>query len=360
VTECLLVVLAAETAPGITPGTMLAGLSLGRRIELAAARAGLASPAALEPGRRRLILLPSNVVPQPQWLRTLADMPLAPETLWVDPALVAVLETSDPKPVLEAAGRGQSAAECVSALRERFTVVEGAADAKGRFPLGAAGDLRAAEAWLLRGLIKDTEGFMSRHLERLISLALTRRLVSTSVTPNAMTLVSLAVGVVAAPFFLSLVPGWQIAGALLFLLHSILDGCDGEIARLKFLESRGGAALDFWGDNAVHVAVFGCMGIGWSLGAHSAWPLALGVVAVASTVTAALVEAPHVVGTGGTGTARSVRAKTVDALANRDFIYLIIALSAFGRAAWFIVFVAVGTPIFVLLRLWAEWPWGKG
>jgi phosphatidylglycerophosphate synthase len=62
-----------------------------------------------------------------------------------------------------------------------------------------------------------------------------------------MTLVSLAVGLVGAPFFLSETWGYQLTGALLFLAHSILDGCDGELARLKFLESRTGALLDFWG-----------------------------------------------------------------------------------------------------------------
>ena len=201
---------------------------------------------------------------------------------------------------------------------------------------------------------------MSRHVERVISLALTRHLVWTSITPNAMTLVSLAIGLAAAPFFLSSAPGWQLAGALLFLLHSILDGCDGEIARLKFLESPGGAALDFWGDNAIHVAVFGCMGVGWSLSAHSAWPLAVGALAVASTLAAAFVEAPRMVLPSAAAPPRSAGAKTADALANRDFIYLIVALSAFGKAVWFIAVVAIGTPIFVLARFWVDRPQGRG
>jgi Phosphatidylglycerophosphate synthase len=162
-----------------------------------------------------------------------------------------------------------------------------------------------------------------------------------------MTGVSLAVGLAGAPFFLSAVPEWQVAGALLFLLHSILDGCDGEIARLKFLESSGGAALDFWGDNAVHVSVFGCMALGWSIASGSPWPLFLGVVAVASTLVAAFAVEPHKVDAGpAQSVARSAGARMADALANRDFIYLIIALAAFGRSAWFLVLVAVGTPCF--------------
>jgi phosphatidylglycerophosphate synthase len=353
-TETLFVVVDADTGPGITPDTMVAGLPMTRRIALAAVRAGLAPAEEPEPGRRRLVLIPSNVIPQVQWLRALREMPLESETLWVDPALVAVVETEDPEPVLAAVARAASSAELISALSGRFKIVEAPANARGRFAVHTAADLRAAESWLLRGLIKDSEGFMSRHVERRISLAVTRRLVWTALTPNGMTGVSLAVGLAGAPFFLSGVPEWQVAGALLFLLHSILDGCDGEIARLKFLESSGGAALDFWGDNAVHVAVFGCMALGWSIASGSPWPLFLGVVAVAGTLVAAFAVAPHKVAGPTQGAPRSAGARMADALANRDFIYLIIALAAFGKSAWFLVLVAVGTPVFVLLRLWAD------
>ena len=34
---------------------------------------------------------------------------------------------------------------------------------------------------------------------------------------------------------------WQVLGSLLFLLSTIMDGCDGEIARLTFQESEFGA-----------------------------------------------------------------------------------------------------------------------
>jgi len=352
--EAVLVVVEAGAGPNITPDTMVAGLSLGKRIALAAVRAGLSSADEPGSGRRRLVLVPANVIPQVQWLRGLKDMPLESETLWVDPAMVAVVETDDPEPVLLAAAGAASPADLISALSGRFKTIEAAASPKGRFAVRTAADLRTAETWLLRSLIKDSEGFMSRHVERRISLAVTRRLVWTALTPNGMTAVSLAVGLAGAPFFLSHVPEWQVAGALLFLLHSILDGCDGEIARLKFLESSGGAALDFWGDNAVHVAVFSCMALGWSFASGSPWPLFLGVVAVASTLVAAFAVEPHKVTLPTLPAARSAGARMADALANRDFIYLIIALAAFGKSAWFLVLVALGTPAFVLLRLWAD------
>src|SRR4030095_12694169 len=156
-------------------------------------------------------------------LRELKEMPLEPETLWVDPAMVAVIETDDPEPVRAAAAHAASPAELISALSGRFKIVEVPANAKGRFALHKVADLRHAESWLLRGLIKDSEGFMSRPVARRSSLAVTRRLVWTALTPNGMTGVSLAVGLAGAPFFLSAVPEWQGAGGPLLLPPSLLS-----------------------------------------------------------------------------------------------------------------------------------------
>jgi hypothetical protein len=54
------------------------------------------------------------------------------------------------------------------------------------------------------------------------------------------------------------------------------------------------------------------------------------------------------------GAPRSPRARLADALAHRDFIYVVIILAVFGQAAWFLFPVAMGTPLFVLVRLWAD------
>ena len=193
---------------------------------------------------------------------------------------------------------------------------------------------------------------MSRHVERRISLALTRWLVRTPshaqhdhagerghrprwARRSSWPRIRVA----------------QVAGALLFLTHSILDGCDGEIARLKFLESRGGAVLDFWGDNLVHQGIFACMAIGWSLASNAAWPLLLGGLAVAGTLgAAALASRRFINGEALVGADRAL-ARLVDAFSHRDFIYLILVLAVFGRAQWFIALAAAGTPLFLLLFL---------
>ncbi|HSE03388.1 MAG TPA: CDP-alcohol phosphatidyltransferase family protein [Methylomirabilota bacterium] len=371
VRSLLVIVPAPPGAGSPPPETMIAGLPLLRRIVLAGQRAGFdgilvhprtspqlqllgGTPAGVLDAdtpvapRARLVIVPANVLPQARWLRALREMPLEPEALVIDPSLTAVVESTGAGEVLRAAGEAAGADDLIGALSRRQAPATQPEDPAGRFALGGGLGAREALDWLLRSLIKDTEGFMSRHVERRVSLALTRRLVGTRITPNAMTLVSLTIGLLGAPFFLSAEPLHQIVGSLLFLTHSVLDGCDGELARLKFQESPIGARLDFWGDNLVHVAVFGCMAAGWSAAAGSLWPLLLGAAAITGTAASAYLVAHR----DGGGAAAGPTGRLADAVANRDFIYLVLVLACFGKAHWFLIPVALGTPIFMMLVRW--------
>jgi phosphatidylglycerophosphate synthase len=226
-----------------------------------------------------------------------------------------------------------------------------------------AGKIAGTEKQLFRELIKDTEGFMSRHFERKISLALTKRLVRTSITPNQMTVLSILVGLAGA-FFLGVSKGfWQVLGSCFFLIHSILDGCDGEIARLKFAESRRGGLLDFWGDNVVHSAVFLAIAWEWSAGGRILFPLGLAAVAVSATWASATLVYWKTMRSGRGGgplftsvsssPEKSRTAQIMDFLSRRDFIYLVVLLAILGHLDWFLYAGAVGTPVFagVLLGL---------
>jgi 1L-myo-inositol 1-phosphate cytidylyltransferase / CDP-L-myo-inositol myo-inositolphosphotransferase len=385
----LLVIVPSNTDEGskVLPGLILGGLPLLRRIVLAAVRASIERIVVLTPEAAearhlldgtpatvltpdelvpwlpagRSVLLAVNILPQPKWLRSLFEMPIEPERLYVEASAVAVIESDDPNRILSVVSRCHSAPEPFTTLRQAFTTECRTFSDEGRFTLITAQDGPAAATWLLRGLVKDTEGFMSRHVERRISLAITQRLASTRMTPNAMSLVSIGLGLAGAPFFLSSRPASQLTGALLFLSHSILDGCDGELARLKFLESRWGGLLDFWGDNVVHVAVFICMAIGWSLASQALAPLLVGGVAVAGTLLSAGFVYRHTMQEQATDaplftSVVRIRAswlsRVADALARRDFIYVVVLLSALGKATWFVILVAAGSPIFFLVLLW--------
>src|SRR5262249_53611432 len=109
-------------------------------------------------------------------------------------------------------------------------------------------EVPSAELWLLRGSGKVRDGFVSRYLNRPISRAVSRVLLKTPMTPNVWTWLITLFPVIG--FFL-LVRGdyfGLVVGAALFNVHSILDGCDGEIARAKYLDSEKGPGIDAIGD----------------------------------------------------------------------------------------------------------------
>jgi len=330
-----LLLVAPDGPAAVPPETELLGLPIVRRTALAAKRAGFSrvAVAGAAPGTPLAGVLEGTDV------EGLAAGAPAPEGAVVLP-WNRVLRTAEVRQIAAGRPAGELGVAVVSTA-----------------------DLPRAERWLLQGLIRETEGFMSRRFERPVSLAVSRRLASTSVTPNQMTLVSVAVGLFGALFFLSERPALQTLGALLFLLHSVLDGCDGELARLKLLESRFGGVLDFWGDNVVHAAIFGCMAIGWSRAVGAAWPLGLGAAAVAGTFASAGFvywstmreerEGPLFVSV--INEVEGTVSRVADALGRRDFIYLVIGLSLFGKASWFLVAAAAGAPIFFIVLLALEW-----
>jgi phosphatidylglycerophosphate synthase len=91
---------------------------------------------------------------------------------------------------------------------------------------------------------KPQDGFVSRFLNRPISRRVTRLLVRFLIHPSAFTASIFVLPVVAGVF---LVHGDYLSvllGAAIFQVFSILDGCDGEIARTRNLESKFGERLD--------------------------------------------------------------------------------------------------------------------
>src|SRR5207302_1062321 len=107
------------------------------------------------------------------------------------------------------------------------------------------------------------------------------------VTPNQITIAVTCIGIGSG--FLMAKAGYapKLAGAILFLVTSILDGCDGEVARAKAMTSRIGGWLDLWGDNVVHVSVFYGLSLGLFRDTGRIVYLELGAAAVSGTVLSA-------------------------------------------------------------------------
>ena len=207
-----------------------------------------------------------------------------------------------------------------------------------------------AERVLLKSLKGGLEGFVDRYFNRRCSGWLTQYLLRTPLTPNAVTLLATAIGLLAAGAFAIGGYGAGIVGALLFQLSAILDCCDGEVARLKFLESRFGEQLDFVLDNIVHIALFA--GIAWAAYHTSwgAWALAAGALAIIGNGAAfgvvqwAARVRPRL---------DPARCSRVDGILNhcasRDFSVLLLVLALIGHVDWFLMLAAIGSNIFWII-----------
>ncbi|MCC6850492.1 MAG: CDP-alcohol phosphatidyltransferase family protein [Deltaproteobacteria bacterium] len=111
-------------------------------------------------------------------------------------------------------------------------------------PAGTAGEQRAAWSVLLDHVQKRALDLPGRYFDTPFENFLVRRLAPTNVTPNQITLFTLALaGIVAVLFH----DGWLRVGVLLALIVGVLDGVDGKLARLKLQTSKLGE-LEHVGD----------------------------------------------------------------------------------------------------------------
>ena len=102
---------------------------------------------------------------------------------------------------------------------------------------------------------KGEDGFVSRWINRQISVQISAWLSFTSITPNQITIISFLMALVGAVLLAMGETLQVIAGGLMVQMSSIVDGCDGEIARLKHWATNRGAWLDTMLDRYADIAV---------------------------------------------------------------------------------------------------------
>ena len=241
--------LLAQSVGGV-PLLLRTLLSLRRRGFRSLRVAGLEGRLPVDGRLADLDLVASDVVPDRPQLVVPGNL------VWDDRLLRRVLDgqvTTDALAICPGGDRAREHARLIS---------EGGAPAgipPGALLVRTVADLDAAGRLLIRSAGKDTDGIVSRHVNRKVSQALTRLLVRIPITPNAVTLIVSLVGVAAAALVLSGGYARTTLGAALFVLNSVLDGVDGELARLRFQESPAGAWLDRLSDKAVMVLFFGAV-----------------------------------------------------------------------------------------------------
>jgi uncharacterized protein (TIRG00374 family) len=124
-------------------------------------------------------------------------------------------------------------------------------------------DRLIAERKLDTWLVKPTDGKFAR-MNRRISIPISRQVIKFPITPNMVTLFTLGVSFAAGVFF-ALGGYWNIVfGALLSVWASILDGCDGEVARLKLQVTKFGCWLETVCDYLYYLFIFAGMSIGFA------------------------------------------------------------------------------------------------
>lgn len=117
------------------------------------------------------------------------------------------------------------------------------------------------EQELCLALAKSHQGLIDGLVNWRFSTPITRVLSNTGVTPNHVTFVSFAVGAAGAGLLL-LKARWPIAvGGILLQVQSILDSCDGELARLRYQGSKLGQWLDNVTDDVLDIAFVVCVGL---------------------------------------------------------------------------------------------------
>jgi phosphatidylglycerophosphate synthase len=215
---------------------------------------------------------------------------------------------------------------------------------------------RLVEKKLLKRSGKAADSPVAKWFDRNISGWLTRYLIRLPVTPNQVTVLNALFGLIGAALLLAGGYWASVSGSVILVLSIIFDGCDGEIARLKFLESEFGRKLDFFLDNVVNTAAIFAAGAGYYRQSGESLYLYLGLY-TAALAAAAVWPVYSLFFQEKQKPADAVREGKADAfsvgeeLQGRDFAYLILFLALIGRAHWFSLIASVGLTAFLVFMM---------
>ena len=231
--------------------------------------------------------------------------------------------------------------------------------------------IRDCERFLLRRTGKSYDGLVSRYLNRPFSRFVSRFLLHFPVTPNQWTVFILLFPAASCFFFSRGTYLGFVLGAACYQMHSILDGCDGEIARIKYLDSKSGPGIDSLGDLIALLLLVAGLSIGlfnsstaaghWifliegiiafiliaiRLGRNTQDLLARGMEAVRSSEHEELLQE-----SGNRFFGRTLY-PIISAIARRDVIFVVFLLMALlGLASWIMHFLFIYSVVAMLLLL---------
>ncbi|MEX0784108.1 MAG: CDP-alcohol phosphatidyltransferase family protein [Dehalococcoidia bacterium] len=200
------------------------------------------------------------------------------------------------------------------------------------------------------------DGLVSRYLNRPLSRPTARALKGTPLTPNMLTGFTLLLACAAGAMVAA---GWFIAGGILIQVVSVVDGVDGELARLKNMATKFGAVFDAVTDryaDAVMLAGMTVYAVRFEDQSHAE---TVGLLALAGALVVsysrARIEASLPEALEGEGRAVGGAMTAADAvlgLGSRDVRSLIAAVgTVMGQCYWTLVVLAVLTGVTIAWRL---------
>lgn len=196
------------------------------------------------------------------------------------------------------------------------------------------------------GLSHDSP--ITRILSRPASRLLTRMFLNTPISPNQITLISFFLGLISAFLFFQGSYGTSVFAAMLLVLSTWVDGADGEIARLKFMETDIGKKLDIYCDNIIHFLVFTAIGCGIYFKTDESIFLYLGGLAGLGGLTAFFLLSPILLDKRSPDSQlfHINEPELAEKFANRDFIHFLLLVSVIDQMGIFIAVTAVGANLF--------------
>jgi phosphatidylglycerophosphate synthase len=136
-------------------------------------------------------------------------------------------------------------------------------DASGTVVVTDPASRQRAEDAIFRELLRGDLGLVARTLNKPVSFRITRYLFcQLPITPNQVTLLAAAIALCGAYFISQGTGASMILGYFLAHVQSVLDGCDGELARVRFQQSAIGEWLDTIVDDGLNFTLALATGIG--------------------------------------------------------------------------------------------------
>jgi phosphatidylglycerophosphate synthase len=303
------------------------------------------------------------------------------ESIVATPELAALVRDSRLRTPVVAEGAPEAAVVRVPATfvvhRQLFKLLGGQARdlAQDPFPVDVAWGFDAidvidaesaarAEAALFRSLRKPQDGWTSRWLNRYISLAVSRLLVKTPLTPNQVSVGILGIGLCAAYFASRGTWASMAFGAFLFQMQSVLDGCDGELSRITHRGSLQGEWLDTIGDDLTNYGFFAGAALGLYSSTGRLLYLVAGIVTVTTGVITSAIEYRYLVKIGSgdllkypvsTGSSEPGLFSAIQPLFKRDtFVFLTFLAALAGALGPMLVVFSLGGVGILITVLLAE------